>query len=114
MYPIPNTIQKSNYGEYKEFIKASFYDGMEIKRITFTPRKIKSVYFEIYDVYHGQHYDDTCISEISFFYKNIKIQLKGIAEFKKQLAINKDFSTPVGFMKSDGSMFRVDYLDFPH
>ena len=84
--------------KWAEPIDFDFTDGMDVKWIRFPPRKINYTDFKIKDVYPGTKYDDTCISEISFYYKNKSIQLKGITEFKRILDDNKNFTTPSGLM----------------
>jgi hypothetical protein len=87
-----------------DYMSFDFIDGMDVKKIEFTARKLKSVRFSIEDVYSGAEYDDSCISEVCFFYKNRQIQLKGITEFKKLLAQNNDLKTPAGFLIDEGFM----------
>ena len=50
---------------------------MKVQRFAFkNPLEFKQITFEIADVYPGIKYEDTCISEISFYYKGAEIKLE--------------------------------------
>ncbi|MBN2351208.1 MAG: hypothetical protein JXD23_01470 [Spirochaetales bacterium] len=117
-YASNNRIKKLVFG-YRTKSKGDFLetnydltDGMEIKRFTFPAVKIISAEFVIGEVFPGNRYDDTCISGIVFYYRKKRIALRGMNDFKQLLVKNPAFSTPSGFLMTEGSMYPTYYYFF--
>ncbi|URA09907.1 hypothetical protein [Thermospira aquatica] len=62
----------------------SGWNEISLHELKVNPTNIDAVKFTILSTYPGTHYNDTCISEIEFWYKGKKYEIANLEEAKRE------------------------------